>query len=250
MTDNDTSTAMVLAHEIPAPLVVFDAKTAAEAKAIVAQCNAITTIDDATRARADAAMRTGTALERQIEKHRVAAKAEPLDLCRKIDAACKGYMDQLATATKRVAMLLDADTQRQLAIVRAREEAQQRAIEEARRQAQIQEVADQVAIADLGEPATAADKVALAELEAEVMVERELSAVVPMTVPASVPKTGATRRMVDELVIDDVDAIPRTINGIELLVVDKAAVKRMLLAGVKVPGCRLTKVPQVARKGW
>lgn len=255
-TTPDTSTALVLAHDIAAPLVVFDAATAAEAKAIATELRTIRAlgkIDDNTLARADAAVRRAAGLGKRIETNRVAVKAPVLELGRAIDAACREHIDSLDGESKAVAVLINAHVQRKAAEARAVEEAQRRAVEEAARIAEERRMQDEAALAALqssGEVLTAEDAVVVAELAAEAEVKRELDAVVPLPIAPPVPKTSVSQRMVDELEVFDDDAIPRRINGIDLLVRDDAAVKRLLKAGVDVPGCRLVKRPQVARRGF
>lgn len=256
MEHQDTSTALVLTHEIAAPLVVFDAATAAEAKAIAKELQAIRAIgrvDEHTLARADAAVRRGAGLARRIEANRVAVKAPVLALERAIDAACREHIDSLDGESRGVAVLIDAHQQRKLAEQRAAEEAQRRAVEEAARIAEERRMQDEVALAalqDSGEPLTTEDAVVVAELAAEAEVRRELDAVVPLPMVPAVPRTGVSRRMVDELIVDDIDAIPRSINGIALFKLDEAAVKRLLKAGVPVPGARMGQKPSLARRGF
>lgn len=256
MEHQDTSTALVLTHDIAAPLVVFDAATAAEAKAIAKELQAIRAlgrVDDTTLARADAAVRRGAGLARRIETNRVAVKAPVLALGRAIDAACTEHIDSLDTESRAVATLIDAHQQRKLAEARAAEEAQRRAVEEAARIAEERRMQDEAAIAALqssGEPLTPEDAVVVAELEAEAEVKRELDAVVPLPMVPHVPKTGVSRRMVDELIIDDIDAIPREVNGIALWKLDETAVKRVLKGGTPVPGARMGQKPSIARRGF
>jgi hypothetical protein len=251
-TANDTTNAVVLTHDIPNP-IRLDAGMVAEAEATIAALEKYSEATDENAAQIEHLTRSVATSERKLEDDRKTLKRGPLELGRRIDAACNDLGTRLNLAKRRGAAILDARQQRKLAEARAAEEAQRRAVEEAARIAEERRMADEAALAALqasGEPLTPEEAVVVAELEAEATVQRELQAVVPLPVVPAVPKSAAGRSMVDELVITDEDAIPRSINGIPLFKRDDAAIKRILKAGIKLPGCHLEKKPQLSVRGY
>lgn len=250
-TDNPTTNAVVLTHDIPNP-IRLDAAMVAEAEATIAALEKYSEATDENAAQVEHLTRSVATSERKLEDDRKALVRGPLELQRRINAACSDLATRLNNAKRRGASILDVRNQRKQAELRAAEEEQRRAVEAAARAAEEKRRADEAALAALqaqAEPSPE-DEVVIAELQAEATVARELEAIVPLRSLPEVPKSSTSRRMVEELVITDIDAIPRVVNDIELFKLDEAAVKRMLKAGIKLPGCHLEKKPQLAVRGF
>lgn len=249
--DSTTTTDVVLTHDIPNP-IRLDADMVAEAEATIAALAKYSEATDENAAQIEHLTRSVATSSRKLEDDRKALKRGPLELGRRIDAACNDLGTRLDIAKRRGAAILDARNQRKLAELRAAEEQQRRAVEEAARVAAEKRRADEEALAALqaqSEP-TVEDTAVIAELQADAMVARELEAIVPLRPMPEVPKSSTSRKMVDELVITNLDAIPRVVNGIELFKLDEAAAKRILKAGIKLEGCHLEKKPQLAVRGF
>lgn len=250
-----TSTELVFTHDIPTP-VRLDATMVADAEAHMRALDAITEITDNNRERVDYLLRSVATSEKKLEADRKALKAGPIELGRRIDAACEGLAGRLLRSKRRAAALQDAERQRKLAEQRAAEEAQRRKVAEAQRIADERRMQDEAALAELrrqeaeGAPLTLEEVAIVDELEADAAVAREIDAIVPLPMVPEIPKSATGRRMVDTLVIDDINAIPRVLNGKELFKLDEAAVKRALKAGIEVPGCHMEKRPELAVRGF
>lgn len=70
--------------------------------------------------------------------------------------------------------------------------------------------------------------------------------VAPVAVLAPAPKSAVTTRTVQQLEIENPIEVPCMVGGQVIRPINEAMVKKMLLAGVHIPGCRLIEVEQIA----
>lgn len=210
-------------------------------------------INAAARTRIVNALRTAATDARDIEKQRETLKEAPLRECQQIDAQARLLKAEIATIVDPIAKQVQALEDAEARAIAEAEAAQARAIEEAARQAEERRAADEAVIAELQQDAaTPEDAAALAELDTEASIDREMQAVVALPrVPVAAPT--ATRKAPDDhLVIDDARKIPMTsATGQPLWKLDEAAVKRALKAGDKFPGgAHLGPRPRASVKAW
>lgn len=216
---------------VAAPLIVLKSETMQQIDSLVIAADSLEVNDEFGRMAADDLFTKIRALEAGIEKQRTEIKAPVLKLSQAIDAAVKQPALTLATARKNLG-------ERILAYQREQERLRREAEEKARREQ------------------AAAEAKRKAEEQARMAQEAELrkkgmpipppapapvvQPVRPIPVPPPVTKSSAvTTAKQKVLVIVDKRQIPWEIGGVELLVPDEAAIKRLLTAGVSVPGCRI-----------
>jgi hypothetical protein len=192
-------------------------------------------------------------MRKDLEANRKTLKAPVLELGREIDGAANGALDELDVgkeALERVVQRLDAAERQE----RERIEAEnRRAMEEALRKADAERAAKEAEIAELTKDAsTPEDLRAAAELEVEVVHVVNAHAVVELAAIPEKTRTPVSTRMVKEVKIIDPDLIPDRMNGLELKKLVESNIKKLLIAGVDVPGAKLVEVPQLQTRtaGW
>ena len=94
------------------------------------------------------------------------------------------------------------------------------------------------------------DATELAEIIGAPVEPDQVKVVVPVAAPvAAAPVSSAiTMRSVTKLVIDDPAAVPCVVGGVDIRPINMAAVRRLLDAGVDVPGARLVTEEVAAMK--
>lgn len=244
-------THIAVRHEVPAPtVVVIDDDVRAQIFDLVAKADAIDTVDDASFAESNKLVAAMAALERAIEDSRKQVKAPVLDLGRNIDSAARSVLDPCARSRKRVAALIDK-RQREIEVERRRVEAEnQRRIEEARRKVEEEKRRREAEIAALESQGAESedDKRALEELHIEHQAEGQRTAIVALEQPPEPEKSVVSARVNKIPEIVDASQIPHAMNGIELMRPVMANIRKLLVAGVAVPGARLVEQRTLATR--
>ena len=224
--------AITVPNPLPPVVVALTPEAVAEVTA------ALTSVSDAceagvtaeTFAAASSAYERARKVAKEIEASRQAVKRPVLDLGKAIDAAAKAALAPLDDAIAKLGALLLAE-QRRANAEREAAAAEVRRIE-AERIATERKAQAEAAITDLfGSPTTPA-------------------AMDPHPTPAPLPvvpdKARAVVRTVKRYTVEVIDArkVPRVMhdadgNAYQLVVLDESAIKRAMIAGVDVPGCRL-----------
>jgi hypothetical protein len=239
-------TALVVRPGIPERMIALKAETLAEIRATHDLLAGVETVADAVAVEAVSTVLADAArLDRDIQKQRLEL-TRPIDAAKKaIKAAVDEALAPLEREKSRVAGLVATTTrrlekERQEAMRKAREEAEEKARKErarleAERQAEIERQQEEAALFG-GEP------------------EPEPPPVVVVPVVEDVPelpkvKSAVQTRQLKRLVIDDESAIPREIQGVRLLEPSEKAIRKLLDAGIPVPGCRLETYNSTAVRG-
>jgi hypothetical protein len=202
---------------------------------------------------ADAAYQQLQTLSREIEKSRETLKKPALDFGRSLDAAAKEAVAPIEAEKSRLGAVIKDWQKRENA---RREELARKAREEAERQRQEQirlererEEAARLAALPKDDPVPGEDPVPVDEpTVAFVAPEKPAVPIQPVYVPPPV-KSSVREKVSKVLVIEDAALIPRELSGAVLLVPDEAQIKRLLTAGIKVPGCRLDELVGTAPTG-
>lgn len=224
MTNDD----ITLSADIVTPVVAMTGETLKKVKALTRRARALKIRDAASFSKGDELNGEVRTLMRSIQKARTEVKAPVLQLGRDIDAAVKDVVEPLEQATAALSQRLLAWQREQERLRAEQEAAARKRMEEAKAKAAEAENAEQ------------------AEAAHEELMQADEDMLAPKT-PQAKPKS-VTRRRTKVLVIDDADAIPREIGGVQLLVPDEVAIKRMLVAGAQVPGCRLEEQVSVVSR--
>lgn len=237
-------TALTVPNTLPETIVALSSE--ATGKIFRATC-AISTaevVDVPTSIIADAAHKAGFRLLAEIDKNRLECKRPIAALGEQLDAAAAQGTAELRTQLELLGQRLikfeKEENERRMAAHRAREAEARRlqAIEDARA-----EEARKAALleAELSAP--------LGEAPALDDVTVELPRMVDPPPPPEVFKSKAVRaNITTRLHIDDASKIPHDINGAPLWVPDEKTIKKLMDAGVQVPGCTLVRVESVASK--
>lgn len=215
---------------------------------------------------ADEAYQQLQALSRSIESTRETLKRPALDFGRKLDATARDAVapielekDRLGAEIKRWQVTENARRAEAARLARLEQERLQREADakaEAERMERVR-LAEEQRQRELDampkeDPVPGEDPLPMDDLPP---VDQEFltAPVRPVIVPAPYippPVTSSVReKKTKVLVIDDLSKIPREINGAQLLVPDESQIKRLLIAGVKIPGCRLDEMVGTAPTG-
>jgi vacuolar-type H+-ATPase subunit H len=217
------------------------------------------------------ALEAANAIYRALDKHSKDIAAARLELTRPIDALKEKIIAAERQATKpmdeaRVSLgkkISAADTEmRRLheeAMRKAREEADRKAAEERRRQEEERRKIIEQQEAERKAAQEAADaEAALFGTKAEVVSAPEPPppvVVVPIVetpaelAAAVLPKAAVRTTVRKVLFIEDASKIPREMAGVLLLEPNDKAIKKLLEAGVSVPGCRLVDEQRIGSAG-
>lgn len=271
------ATATVVKNTLPKEIVALDAEILAKANALVFQANGLVMIDAAGLTSGNATFKAIDSLKKEIE-------AQRLELTRPIDDLKKAIIEAERQATT---PLIEArtelgkrilDLQRKLEAERAEAErkaraeaeakaAAERARLEAERQALIAkqraeyEAAQEAAAKAHAEAMAKATEeaalfgtpVAAVEIQAPIAPPEPPPVVVVPVVDAvrvsEVPKGAVRTNTRKVLRIVDAAKIPRELAGVVLLVPDEKAIKKLLEAGIAVPGAVLETVNGMAAVG-
>lgn len=247
-----TATDLTVPNTLPPDIVVLSSGLVAQVESLTTQANAITVTDPATLEQAESLFETIRQLNKRIRDDR-------LELTRPLDALKKQVMDvekqatgPLEDAQKRLGNAAHAYRQE---IKRQAEEAERKRREE---EARLRREAD--------ERRRQAEEEARRKAEEEAAlfgtpVEPELVNIPdpepvkpePVHVPAPLPsKSKIKTKKTEVLVIEDEGALLAAackeggkIAGVPVLSIDEKAIKKLMAAGVTVPGCRID-----VREGW
>jgi hypothetical protein len=251
------STAITIINSLPAELVALSAEAAGNLAQLAVDAAAVVSIDTLPQYQAaDLILGRCTLMAREIEAERKRLKAPILDLGRALDDAAGEVLAPLlgikADLGRRVLAYQTAENARRAE--EARRVAEERAAAAA--EARLQQIeADRIrkeaeAAALQASMADAPDLAPWEEPVAEIVVPERITIVPEYVAPAPPPlKSLAVKRStVRRLVVDDEDLIPDAVSGVALWTRDDAAIKRLMTAGVDVPGCRLVSDDIVAAK--
>lgn len=261
--ENPTTTAIATRVEVPGLglVVTVDPELLARRDDIASAVLALGPVDETNYEQHDELIGREAQHDRDVENDRVRFKSPYLQACRLIDArAVEAKVDPEDSRRRTIAVAAIKDGLRRKAeaaaaererVAREAEAAAEREriiVEEKRRQ-----------LAELERGITEADRPVLEELkrEAEYQADQAQAKIMHDAgdvwlnhahVESSAPRRGgASTTMRPGLIIDDLDAIPRVVNGIECLVPNEQAISTLLKANVAVPGCRWAPKPVVTR---
>lgn len=176
------------------------------------------------------------AFRKGLEAARKAAKEPSLREGKGIDGVAAA-VDAPIEAALRVASAAVLAVKRQVEQARAAAEAARRKAEQEAEERERILLAERLRLA--ATPELVGELAALAELEAE---HREAGAQAYLAsldaVPDDLGTMAVNSRKVWTLVVDDLDAVPCIVAGVCIRPVDEAAVRRLLRAGVSIPGLR------------
>ncbi|MFW6341400.1 MAG: hypothetical protein ACOC00_00080 [Halothiobacillaceae bacterium] len=239
------SNELIAKHDIPRPLEVVPAEMVRTMEGLLADSDGLEVTDADTMERANTLVMSIHQVSKAVEAHRKKLKKPVTDLGRLIDQIAKKATGPLDDAKKRLQNGLMSYQREQQRIAdearRKAEEEQRRAEEEARKAAEEarrkQEEEDAELAALLGAP-----------------VERkEPDPPSPAPAPKPAPyipeppkATALQTRMVTVMEIHDEAAVPAYVGMEEVRPINKAALRRLLDAGVTVPGARLVQEERVA----
>jgi len=257
------SAAVIVKNTLPAEIVALKDETMAQVQALTVEAKAMEVIDADTLAKGNDLFRKIDALKKGIETGR-------LEITRPIDAFKKAIMAAEAQATtpldearaqlgKRLFNCQrKLEAERLEAERKAREEAEAKAkAERERLEKERQEIIRKQQEERAAQEREAKEQAELFGTDPEPLPPAPepppAAVVVPVVEKAAVlaplPKQavrGSTRKV---LKIIDASKIPREIAGAVLLVPDEKAIKKLLDAGVAVPGCTLDTVEGFASAG-
>lgn len=226
---------VTLHNELPADIVVISAESMAKISGAIAAAAEFTVVTEYNVKEADQAWREIQGLLRAIEVERTKWKRPLLDLGKAIDTAAKQAVEPLEAARSLLGSTINIFNAEQ------RRKADEAAAAERKRQ---QEAADAEAKRVREENEKRAKDAAAKRLPPP-----------PPVIPAPPPRTSAipkppppivssavTTRKVKELVVIDRNAIPDEVGGVFLWDLNEDAVKRLVLAGAKIPGVDIVEV--------
>jgi len=252
------STAITIINPLPAELIALSAEAAGALARLAVDAAAIVTVETLAQYQvADLLLGRCTAMARDIEAERKRLKAPILDLGRALDDAAGEALAPLlgikADLGRRVLAYQTAENSRRAEEARRVAEERAAAAAEARRQQieadRIRKEAEAAALQASMVDAPA-DLAPWEEPVAAIIVPERITIIPEYVAPAPPPlKSSAVKRStVRRLVVDDETLIPDSVSGVALWTRDDAAIKRLMTAGVDVPGCRLVSDEIVAAK--
>ncbi len=211
--------------------------------------------DEAAFKAADVAYQRLQTLSRDIEKSREALKKPALEFGRSLDAAAKQAAEPLESEKQRLGAVIKDWQKRENArreeLARQAREAAEAAQREAQRiadeQAAAAEAARRAAL-PVEDPVPGEDPLPVDDVPVFVAPAKPAVIMPKPYVPPPVV-SSVREKKTKVLVIEDASAIPRELSGAVLLVPDEAQIKRLLTAGIKVPGCRLDEITGTAPTG-
>ena len=259
--------ALTITHHIAAPLEVVPSDLGLKAQNLTQAIQVLEVVDAATFEAGNRLLVEAHQAAKDLEAARVRLKKPITDLGREIDRIVASVADPLGAAKRSMQGKVAAYQRKLQAEADAiRREAEEKARIE--REAAEKERQRLQAIADADHAAKVAELKAKAAAEAtelEAILGRPVEAKpvevgpapkielpatpAPATVAVVAPaKPSAVQiRTVQKLVIDDEAAVPAYVSGINVRPIDTAAVKKLLAAGVTVPGCRMVAVEEIGR---
>jgi septal ring factor EnvC (AmiA/AmiB activator) len=231
-----------VSHEIASPLVVLDQEIVDKAVDLSVAVGQIEKVDESNLEDADELASNLAKLQRQIETNRKEAKSPVLQLGKAIDGAAKPTTDLIKASKKRISSMIAVHINEREEERRRIEAENRRKIEEANRKAEeARRERERKAKPSL------LDKVMGKEPEPE-----------PSTPPAPIPvalekppekvKSSVSVRTVKTVEIVDESRIPIEVNNTRLWILDRAAIRRLALAGVPIPGVKVVEVQQTATR--
>lgn len=251
-------TAITITSPVPAVSVLISDEALNRIDTALHASGVIATIpegDESAFKAANAAYDALQALAREIEKNRETLKKPALDFGRSLDAAAKQAAEPIETEKVRLGAVIKDWQKRENArreeIARKAREAADAAAREAQRIAEEQAKAAEAArLAALPQedPVPGEDPVPVDEPPVFVAPVKPV-VVVPMPVTQPLVTSSVREKKTKVLVIEDASLIPRELSGAVLLVPDESQIKRLLTAGIKVPGCRLDELTGTAPTG-
>ena len=195
--------ALTIKNELPETLIVLSAEHQVKVAELVEKSGI--EVKRETFQEADFIYSDIHKLSKQIEQARKKAKAPILDLGKQLDAAAKTGLKPLEEAKE------DLGSR-----IKAHEKEEEKLAEEQRKRAEELKMAEsgRAQLTDFPD-------------EPEQIIERP--------VKSSSVRTTKTQKVI----IDDPTKIPYSIGNVVLLIPDTTAIKKLLKAGMDVPGCRL-----------
>jgi hypothetical protein len=230
---------LIIPNQLPLHIVALSGETRELIADLERRSAAITTISsDAEMKCADDLVKQATALKNAIEDERKRHKAPILDLGRAMDDAAGEAIAPLAGIKvdlgKIIVAYTKAENERRQREYEKQMEAARLAKEEADRKAAEAALADDPPPEDMPPP-------------------DEQTVIIPEVLPPPPPRVlksaSVTQRIIKDVVIDDATLVPIAIGGAMLRPVDDKIVKKLLEAGIEVPGCRLVPRQTIAGKG-
>lgn len=256
-------TALTVTHHIAAPLEVIPSELGLKAKNLAQAIKVLDVVDAATFEAGNRLLVEAHQAAKDLEAARVKLKKPITDLGREIDKVVAGVADPLDAAKRTMqgkvlayqkAEQAKADAARREAEEKARIEREAAEKERARLQAEADE---KHAI----EVAAAKAKAAAEAQELEAILGKPVAAEPVQVAPAPVVQAVAVKitetpiapviataiqtRKVQKLVIDNEADVPAYVSGINIRPIDTTAVRKLLAAGVAVPGCRMVEVEEI-----
>lgn len=222
---------LIVCGQIETPLIVLQAHVLERAGGLCREADSAVVTDAFEQVHADQLYLGIRTLESEIEKQRVTVKDPVLKLGKAIDEAVRPIMIMLAETRVKLGDRILAFKRIQEQLAREAEERRRKeleAIEAERKAKELARIAQEAALKEKGMPIPPPPPVAV------VAPPRPLPAPVPVIKSASV-----TTMKQKVLVIDDKRQIPWEIGNVELLTPNEISIKRLLMAGITVPGCRL-----------
>lgn len=230
---------IIIANPLDAEIVALSGETREIIAGIVNDAKGITAIRDVSDYdAANLVVSRANRLAKDIEAERKRLKAPVLELSRSLDDAAGEAIAPLAGIKMDLGRMIlgyqEAENRRRQEEYRRQQEAARMAAEEARKREETARAAIATAtVEDLPPPD-----------EAPVHVPE----VLPPAPPKMMKSSAVTQRTIKEVVIDDATKIPHAINGAVLLIPDTKAIKKLLEAGMAIPGCRLVDRDLIAAK--
>jgi hypothetical protein len=249
---------IIIANTLPERIIALSESALQTATELTAKASTLAVEPTA------ASLEAGNSLYRQIDTHTKGIAACRLDITRPIDALKAAIIEAERKATEpmqlaRTALglrIAKADSEMR----RIAEEAARKAREEAEAKAKAErdrlEAERQALIAQQEvEHQAAADEAALFGTEPPPAAEPPPPVVVvpivetPAQLMAPLPKCAVRTNVRKVLFIHDARQIPREISGAVLLEPNERAIKKLLEAGIAVPGCELINESSVGSAG-
>jgi hypothetical protein len=272
---------VIVANTLPKQFVAIEPATLAHALDLAAQATALVPKTAADLDAANTLFKAADALEKAITTQRLEL-TRPIDTLKAaimaaerqatlpLGEARKGLADRMLTCKRELDRIAAEERAKAEAEARARAEAERARLEAERQERIARERAAHEAAVKAAQEAAAQERARL-EAEAElfgapadqfespfepvmpayvepppVVIIPEVIRPNPVTAAPKLAVRATTRKV---LRIIDASKIPRTIAEAVLLVPDEAAIKKLLLAGLVVPGCELVPAPGTASTG-
>lgn len=214
-------------------LVVLDESIVRKATELVADAQRIEQVTDDNFEQADSLVASVAGLLKSVEDNRKAVKRPVLALGKAIDEACMRATSKLQVAkaglANAIADYLEAKRREAEAV-------------EARTLALLRDAAEQAKV-EAPCPTDAPDD------EPTSLAAARGAATVVLDMPEAPPKSSVSVRELRSVEVVDYDCIPHRINGIALLKPDLTAIRKLLEAGVDVPGATLVVRRSTATRG-